>query len=63
MTELSEITDIEQAFFELERIKRQINALSDFLAAKLRDQHSSAPKTVGMIDPRTGKPFGSDKGK
>ena len=35
MGELREISDLEQAFFELEKIKRQVNALSDFLSAKI----------------------------
>jgi len=53
-----EITEIEQAFFELEKIKRQINALSDFLSSKIRDKKTAASKTQGMIDPRTGEQFG-----
>jgi len=57
MTELSEITDLEQAYFELEKIKTQVNALSDFLSSKLRDQYAAKPKTKGMIDPRSGRHF------
>ena len=58
MAELKEITELEQAYHELRKIQRQVCALSDFLASKLRDQHASAPKTTGMVDHRTGQPFG-----
>jgi hypothetical protein len=57
MSQMQEISEIEQAYHELEKIKRQMDALSDFLASKLRDRHTSAPKTRGMIDPRTNRPF------
>jgi len=61
MVDLQEITEIEQAYHEIEKIKRQVNALSEFLASKLRSQHGHSPKTKGMIDPRTGQPFGKTK--
>jgi hypothetical protein len=57
MSDLSEISDLERAFHELQRIKQQINLLSDFLGSKLKDQERSRPRASGMIDPRTGKPF------
>ena len=57
MQNLREISDLEQAFHQLELIKRQVHALSEFLASKMRDQYTKKPKTSGMIDPRTGKPF------
>ena len=57
MPELKEISELEQAYHQLDQIKRQVNALSDFLASKLRDKHDHKPKTRGMLDPRTGKPF------
>jgi len=56
---MDEITDLEKAFYELEKIKQQINLLSDFLASKLRDQANTQPKTSGMVDPRTGELFGN----
>ena len=55
--QLKEISELELAYHQLEQIKRQVNALSDFIASKLRDKHTAKPKTSGMIDPRTDKPF------
>ena len=49
--------------FEVEKIKAQINVLSDFLASKLREDDNHKPKTKGMIDPRTGKPFRDGNGQ
>lgn len=59
--QMHEITDLEQAYFELEKIKTQVNALSDFLSSKLRQQYAAKPKTKGMIDPRSGKHFSQKK--
>ena len=59
--QIQEITELEQAFFQIEKIKAQVNALSDFLAAKLTAQHAHKPKNAGMIDPRTGRRFREKK--
>jgi hypothetical protein len=61
MSELNEITDLERAYFELEKIKRQVNTLSDFLSARLRHNQPRKPKTIGMRDPRTGNRFNRKK--
>jgi len=57
MANIKEITDIEQVYFEVQKIKQQVNVLSDFLASRLKHKQQHKPKTAGMIDPRTGKPF------
>jgi len=56
MSELEEISDLEKVFYELEKIKQQVNLLSDFLASKLRSQ-ADTQQTSEMLDPITGKPF------
>ena len=61
MADLKKITELEQVFHQLQKIQRQVSALSEFLVSKLRDQHGHAPKTEGMIDPRTGRQFGQKK--
>ena len=60
MAELKEISELEQDYHHLQQIQRQVCALSDFLETKLRDQNTNAPKTKGMVDPRTGKQFRKD---
>jgi hypothetical protein len=57
MSNRKQITDLEAAYFELQKIKRRVNALSDFLASKISGQHSNKPKTQFLIDPRTSQPF------
>ena len=61
MADLNRITELEQVYFELAKIRRQVDVLSDFIASKLRDQHGHAPQTEGMIDPRTNKPFKKER--
>ena len=57
MADLREITDLEQAFYEIEKIKQQVNLLSDSLLSKIKDKNAVTQKSNEMIDPRTGKPF------
>jgi hypothetical protein len=57
MNNTKQITDLEAAYFELEKIKQRVNALLDFLASKFNDQHPNKPKTEVLLDPRTNKPF------
>jgi hypothetical protein len=52
-----EVTDLEKAFYELEKIRRQVNLLSDFLMSKLREQATDESTANDLIDPRTGKKF------
>jgi len=61
MAELQKITDLEQAFYELEKIKQHVNMLSDFLLSKIKANGEVKQQTSGMIDPRTGLPFGQTK--
>jgi hypothetical protein len=50
-----------RAFHELEKIKRQVELLSDFLLSKIEPgEKVKQPRSKVMIDPRTNKPF---KGK
>ena len=56
---MREVTDLEKAFYELEKIKQQVNMLSDFLLSKLRDQVANESKSNDLIDPRTGQKFGN----
>ena len=57
MPDLEHIKPVEQAYFELRRIRRELDALEDFLLSELKKDHSAKPKTPGMIDPRTGQLF------
>ena len=57
MSNLKEISKLQQAYFQLEKIKAEIDALSDFLVTELESQHPHKPKTKGMMDPRTNLPF------
>ena len=57
MSDTQEITKLEQAFHELEKIKQQVILLSDFLLSQIKAEKKSEQKNRGMIDPRTGRPF------
>ena len=54
---MREIDDLERVFYELEKIKQQVNCLSDFLLSKLRDQIGDTGRSNDLIDPRTGQRF------
>ena len=54
---MREVTDLEKAFYELQKIQQQINLLSDFLLSKLRHQAADESKGNDLIDPRTGQKF------
>jgi hypothetical protein len=54
---MDEISDLQRAFYELEKIKQQVNLLSDFLLSKLRDHAADELKSNELIDPRTGEKF------
>jgi len=64
-----EISDIEQAFYELDKVRQQakllfqqIDLLSDFLLSRIKPPDNEVKQNSGqMIDPRTGKPFRSNK--
>ncbi len=58
MPDIKKISDWEQTYFELKKIQRQLDALSDFLLSKMRDGQAHKPKTEHMLDPRTGRKFG-----
>ena len=59
MTDPKRINPIEQIFFELRRIRRNLDALSEFVATEMESDQLAKPKSLGMIDPRTGKLFRS----
>jgi hypothetical protein len=54
---MDEVSDLERAFFELQKIQQQLNLLANFIASKLRDQAGGDSKSNDLIDPRTGKKF------
>jgi len=56
---LSEITDVERAYHEAQRISRELKGLIDFLASRLPTRASG--KVQPLRDPRTGKPFRSKR--
>ena len=56
-----EVTDLVKAFYELEKIKQQVNLLSDFLLSKINAGGEVQQQSKDMIDPRTGLPFGKGK--
>jgi hypothetical protein len=56
MTKIKEVKLAERIFFEIQKIKKQIVYLEDFVVSQLQDQGES-PKINEMVDPRTGKPF------
>jgi hypothetical protein len=57
MTDPKRINPIEQIFFELRRIRRELDALSEFIATEMESDQFAKPKSKGMIDPRTNRPF------
>ena len=57
MINLNEITFAEKVFFEIQRLKRELEILEDFVAAQLNGQQSDKPKIAQMIDPRSGEAF------
>ena len=57
MADLKEISELERAFFELKRIKKEIDNLYDFIAAALSTKDNRKPKNDYMIDPRSGEKF------
>jgi hypothetical protein len=61
MGQLQEITELEQVYHRLNKLMGEMQVLREFVASKLPASH--APKTDGMIDPRTGKHFSSKKSK
>ena len=64
MAKAQEISDFERAFFELEKIRQQVDNLSDFLLGKIRESQSNGgdQRPKGLTDPRTGELF-NRKGK
>jgi hypothetical protein len=57
MNDLERIKPVEQAYFELRRIRRELDALEDFLLSEIKKNNSEKPKSPGMIDPRNGELF------
>jgi len=55
MSNLEQISFAEQVLHEIERIRRQLDALQDFVCSKIDKQEK--PKTGKMIDPRNGSEF------
>jgi hypothetical protein len=58
MAKLPEITVIEKVCFEIQRIRKELDALEDFLWSELQGSQSLKPRSAGVVDPRTGKTFG-----
>lgn len=53
---LSEVSDYERALFEAQRIRKEIDGLIAFLAARVPSR-SGRRGAAELKDPRTGKPF------
>ena len=58
--DLQKISDLDTAYFQLLKIRKQIEALEDFLVSALRKKGNRGHDDPGvMIDPRSGKEFKS----
>lgn len=57
MATLVEITFAEKVFFEIQRLKKELENLEGFVSVELKSQESEKPKTSLMIDPRSGLAF------
>ena len=55
MSKLKEVKLAERIYYEIQLIKKQIENLEDFVSSQLDKDQS--PKTIEMVDPRTGEPF------
>ena len=60
MADLKEITIAGRVLQELQKIRHEIDLLEDFVVSAM-DDGAESPKVRGMIDPRTGRPFGEKK--
>jgi hypothetical protein len=47
----------ERVFFEIQKIRRELEQLEDFILAQHDTSENLKPKTAAMMDPRTGQPF------
>lgn len=56
---LSEISDVERAFYEMTRIRKEIDGVISFLASRMPVRGGRGPSEV--IDPRTGRKFHKSK--
>jgi len=56
MTNLEQITFAEKVYYEIQRLKKELDALEDFIAAHV-GQQDDKPKNLEMIDPRSGEAF------
>jgi len=61
MAKAREITDYERAFFELEKIRQQVDNLSEFLLSKIKQDRDDGQRPKTLLDPRTGEPFSARK--
>jgi len=61
MSDVSEISAIERAYFEIQRIRKELDALEDFLLSELKQNREAKPRSDGIVDPRTGKLFRQNK--
>jgi hypothetical protein len=57
MTNPKRINPIEQIHHELGRIRRDLDALSEFVASEIEKDHPAKPKSTKIVDPRTNKLF------
>ena len=57
MSNLPEITPIERAVFEIQKIRKELDALEDFLLSELKQNRQAKPRSEGIVDPRTGRLF------
>lgn len=58
MTEPHEIADLQEVYYRIEKMKQELNLLSDFVASKIQAEKPITDKPAVLLDPRTGQPFG-----
>lgn len=54
---LSEVSDIERAYYEMARIRKEIDGVLSFLATRIPNKRARRGATAEVIDPRTKKKF------
>jgi hypothetical protein len=62
MSNLPEITVIEKVCFEIQKIRKELDALEDFLWSEQQGSQSLKPRSAGVVDPRNGRLFREKNG-
>jgi hypothetical protein len=55
-SDLQKISDLEVAYYRVQKIRKELDTLADFIVAALHKKPQSKTDAA-LMDPRTGKPF------